>query len=153
MYNVAFFFHIIGAILLISGIVLAGVAFETARRRQGPGEIALLLSLTRAGVVLVAVGSLLAGGFGLWLVHLGRWGYGTGWVDASIVLYLVALALGGFGGQRPKQARLLAARLARDAKPASAELRALLDDRASLAANYASLALMVAIIALMCFKP
>ena len=153
MYNVAFFFHIIGAILLISGIVLAGVAFETARRRQGPGEIALLLSLTRAGVVLVAVGSLLAGGFGLWLVHLGRWGYGTGWVDASIVLYLAALALGGFGGQRPKQARLLAARLARDAKPASAELRALLDDRASLAANYASLALMVAIIALMCFKP
>ena len=153
MYNVAFFFHIIGAILLISGIVLAGVAFETARRRQGPGEIALLLSLTRAGVVLVAVGSLLAGGFGLWLVHLGRWGYGTGWVDASIVLYLVALALGGFGGQRPKQARLLAARLARDAKPASAELRALLDDRASLAANYASLALMVAIIAPMCFKP
>lgn len=153
MYNVAFFFHIIGAILLISGIVLAGVAFETARRRQGPGEIALLLSLTRAGVVLVAVGSLLAGGFGLWLVHLGRWGYGTGWVDASIVLYLAALALGGFGGQRPKQARLLAARLARDAKPASAELRTLLDDRASLAANYASLALMVAIIALMCFKP
>ena len=153
MYNVAFFFHIIGAILLISGIVLAGVAFETARRRRGPGEIALLLSLTRAGVVLVAVGSLLAGGFGLWLVHLGRWGYGTGWVDASIVLYLVALALGGFGGQRPKQARLLAARLARDDKPASAELRALLDDRASLAANYVSLALMVAIIALMCFKP
>ncbi len=153
MYNVAFFFHIIGAILLISGIVLAGVAFETARRRRGPGEIALLLSLTRAGVVLVAVGSLLAGGFGLWLVHLGRWGYGTGWVDASIVLYLAALALGGFGGQRPKQARLLAARLARDDKPASAELRALLDDRASLAANYVSLALMVAIIALMCFKP
>ncbi|WP_249019521.1 DUF2269 family protein [Conexibacter sp. S30A1] len=153
MYNVAFFFHIIGAILLISGIVLAGVAFETARRRRGPGEIALLLSLTRAGVVLVAVGSLLAGGFGLWLVHLGRWSYGTGWVDASIVLYLAALALGGFGGQRPKQARLLAARLARDDKPASAELRALLDDRASLAANYVSLALMVAIIALMCFKP
>ncbi len=153
MYNVAFFFHIIGAILLISGIVLAGVAFETARRRRGPGEIALLLSLTRAGVVLVAVGSLLAGGFGLWLVHLGRWGYGTGWVDASIVLYLAALTLGGFGGQRPKQARLLAARLARDDKPASAELRALLDDRASLAANYVSLALMVAIIALMCFKP
>ncbi|MDA8068969.1 MAG: DUF2269 family protein [Actinomycetota bacterium] len=153
MYNVAFFFHIIGAVLLISGIVVAGVAFETARRRPSPAEIALLLSLTRAGVVLVAVGSILAGGFGLWLVHLGSWGYGTGWVDASIALYIVALALGGFGGQRPKQARLLAARLAQDAVPATPELRALLDDRASLAANYTSLALMVAIIALMCFKP
>ena len=153
MYDVAFFFHIIGAVLLIAGIVVAGVAFETARRRESPGEVALLLSLTRAGVVLVAAGSILAGGFGLWLVHLGKWGYGTGWVDASIALYIVALALGGFGGQRPKQARLLAARLAQDAVPATPELRALLDDRASLAANYTSLALMVAIIALMCFKP
>ncbi len=153
MYDVAFFFHIIGAVLLIAGVVVAGVAFETARRRESPGEIALLLSLTRAGVVLVAAGSILAGGFGLWLVHLGKWGYGTGWVDASIALYLVALALGGFGGQRPKRARLLAARLAQDAAPATPELRALLDDRTSLAANYTSLALMVAIIALMCFKP
>lgn len=153
MYDVAFFLHIIGAVLLIAGIVVAGIAFETARRRESPGEIALLLSLTRAGVVLVAAGSILAGGFGLWLVHLGKWGYGTGWVDASIALYLVALALGGFGGQRPKRARLLATRLAQDAAPATPELRALLDDRASLAANYTSLALMVAIIALMCFKP
>ena len=153
MYDVAFFFHIIGAVMLISGIVVAGVAFEMARRRESPGEIALLLSLTRTGVALVAVGSILAGGFGLWLVHLGEWGYGTGWVDVSIALYLAALALGGFGGQRPKQARLLADRLARDARAATPELRALLDDRASLAANYASLALMVAIIALMCFKP
>lgn len=153
MYDVAFFFHIIGAVMLISGIVVAGVAFETARRREAPGEIALLLGLTRAGVVLVAAGSILAGGFGLWLVHLGHFGYGTGWVDTSIALYVVALGLGGFGGQRPKQARLLAVRLAREAAPASVELRALLDDRVSLAANYTSLALMVAIIALMCFKP
>lgn len=69
MYNVAFFFHILGVLLFVSGIVVAGVAFEAARRRQRSAEVALLLGLTRVGVVLVAVGGVLAGVFGLWLVH------------------------------------------------------------------------------------
>lgn len=56
-------------------------------------------------------------------------------------------------GQRPKQARRLASRLAAEAAPASAELRALLDDRLSLAANYASAAVVLAILVLMVFKP
>ncbi len=68
-------------------------------------------------------------------------------------MYVVALALGGFGGQRPKQARHLAARLAGRGEPVSEELRALLDDRVSLAANYGSLALILAIVGLMVFKP
>jgi len=153
MYNVAFFFHIIGAVLLISGIIVAGIAFEAARRRDAPCDIALLLGLTRAGVALVAVGSILAGGFGLWLVHLGNWGYDTAWVETSIALYVLALVLGGLGGRRPKQARLLATRLANDTETANDELRTLLDDRASLAQNYASLLLMLVIIGLMCVKP
>ena len=93
-YNVALFFHLLGALLFVAGIVLAGAAFEAARRRQQPAEIALLLSMTRIGVLLVAVGALLLAAFGLWLVHLGSWGYGSGWVAASMVLYAVALALG-----------------------------------------------------------
>ncbi len=153
MYNVAFFFHIVGVMLFISGIVLAGVAFEAARRRERPSDIALLLGLTRIGVVLVGLGTVLAGAFGLWLVHLGNWGYGTGWVDASIALFIVALGLGGVGGQRPKQARLLATRLAREDAPDSGELWELLNDLRSLAENYASMLLIVAIVAVMCFKP
>jgi len=54
MENVAFFFHIVGVMLFVAGIVLAGAAFEAARRRERPSEIALLLGLTRVGVVLVA---------------------------------------------------------------------------------------------------
>ncbi len=152
-YNFALLFHLLGAIMLVAGIVLAGVAFELARRRQEPAEIALLLSITRIGVLLVGVGTLLAGGFGLWLVHLGRWGYGSGWVDASIALYVAALLLGGLGGQRPKEARRLASRLAEQRAPTSAELRRLLDDPVSRAANYLSLILIVAIVVIMVFKP
>ena len=119
MDNVALFFHILGALLFVAGIVLAGAAFEAARRREQPAEIVLLLGLARIGVLLVAVGGLLLGVFGLWLVHLSHFGYGSGWVDAAIVLYILALALGGIGGQRPKQARRLASQLASGGSPAS----------------------------------
>jgi hypothetical protein len=34
MENVAFFFHIVGVMQFVAGIVLAGAAFEAARRRE-----------------------------------------------------------------------------------------------------------------------
>ncbi len=153
MDDVALFFHLIGALLFVAGIVLAGTAFEFARRRDRPAEIALLLALTRIGVVLVGVGGLLLPVFGLWLVHLGHFGYGSGWVDAAIALYAVVLVLGGLGGRRPREARLLATRLAAEDGPMTNELRALLDDSISRAENYGSLLIVLAIIVLMVFKP
>jgi uncharacterized membrane protein len=153
MEDVALFFHLLGAFSLVGGTIVAGVAFETARRREAPAEIALLLGLSRIGVLLVALGTLLVLGFGLWLVDLGHWGYGAGWIDAAIGVFAAAVVLGGIGGQRPKQARKLAHRLASEGAPATAELRALLDNRAALAVNYLSALLMLAVLLLMVFKP
>lgn len=153
MADLALFFHLLGALLFVAGIILAGTAFETARRRRRPAEIALLLGLARVAVPLVAVGGLLLPVFGLWLVHLGHFGYASGWVDAAIALYVVALVLGGLGGQRPKRARKLAGRLAERDAAISDELRALLDDPLSRAENYASLLVVLAIVVLMVFKP
>jgi uncharacterized membrane protein len=152
MESVALFFHLLGAFLFVAGVVLAGVAFEAARRRETPGEIALLLGLARAAVAFVGIGALLAGVFGLWLVHLGHWGYGSDWVSASIALYVVAMALGGFGGRTPRRARVLATRLAAEGAPLSGELRSLLDDVPARVANYGALAALIAIVALMVFK-
>ena len=112
MENVVFFFHILGVMLFVAGILVAGTAFEVARRRQRPSEIALLLGLTRVGVVLVAIGTVLAGVFGLWLVHLGNWGYGTGVGGRVDRLVPGGDRVRWVGGRRPKQARLLASRLA-----------------------------------------
>lgn len=151
--NVALFLHLTGALLFVSGIVVAGVGFEAARRRQRPAEIAVLLGLARSGVVLVAVGGLLLLGCGLWLVGLEDVGYGTGWVVAALALFALALALGGLGGRRPRAARELATRLAEEGAEGSGALRALMDDPASRVLNYASAALVVAILALMVFKP
>jgi uncharacterized membrane protein len=151
--NVALFSHILGALLLIAGTTVAGVAFEAARRREAPAEIALLLGLTRIGVALVGAGTVLVLAFGLWLVHLGHWGYGAPWIVAALCLFAAALVLGAIGGQRPKRARKLAVRLAADGTGATAELRKLLDDRASLATNYLSAILIVVILVLMVVKP
>lgn len=153
MEDVALFFHLLGAFAFVAGTIVAGVAFETARRRTTPGEIALLLSLSRFGVLLVGLGTLLVLGFGLWLVHLGAWGYGAGWVDAALGLLAAVVVLGAIGGQRPKRARKLAARLAAERAPVSNELRELLDDRATIAVNYLSAILLLTIVALMVFKP
>ena len=152
-YNVALTLHLLGVLMFVAGIVLAGAAFEAARRRPQPAEVALLLAVTRIGVLLVALGTVLIGAFGLWLVHLGSWGYGSAWVDISIGLFVVALALGGLGGQRPKQARRLATRLAEEEASIDEELRSLLDDPVSRLENYGSLALILAILVLMVFKP
>lgn len=153
MYKVALFLHLIGALLFFSGITVAGVASEAARRRSRASDVAVLLSIARIGVLLVAVGGLLLPVFGLWLVHLGHWGYGTGWIDWALGLYGLAMVLGGVGGRRPKRARLLATSLASRGEPIAEELIVLLDDPVSRAINYASLLIVCAILALMVFKP
>lgn len=153
MTQVALFLHLLGAFSLVSGTVVAGVAFEVARRRQSPREIALLLSLTRVGVALVGLGTIVALPFGLWLVRLEYWSWSTTWIDAALALLVAMAVLGTIGGQRPKQARKLAARLAAEDAPGNSELRALLDDPLARASNYLSALLLLAIIALMVFKP
>lgn len=153
MEDVALFLHLLGALLFVSGIVLAGVPFELARRHEEAAAIAVLLGLARVGAVLVLAGAVLLLAFGLWLVHLSGAGFDAAWVQAALGLFLLALALGAIGGQRPKQARLRAAELAARGAAVDEELRALLADPTSRALNYASAALVVAILALMVFKP
>nr|MDQ2897826.1 hypothetical protein [Actinomycetota bacterium] len=68
-------------------------------------------------------------------------------------LYLVALVLGGLGGQQPKQARQLASELAAQGAPVNDELLDLLNDARSRAVNYSSGVVVLIILVLMVFKP
>lgn len=153
MQNAALFLHLLGAFLFVSGAAVAGVAFEVARRRDSAGEIATLLGLARIGAALLGIGLVLVLAFGLWLVRLGQWGYGAGWVDAALGLLGATTVLGALGGQVPKRARRLASQLVAADRPVSPELRALLDDGVSRALNYLSALLLVAIVVLMVWKP
>jgi uncharacterized membrane protein len=115
--------------------------------------VALLLGLTRIGVLLVAAGTVLVLAFGLWLVDLTGYEYGDGWVSAALALFVLSTVLGAVGGRRPKQARLLATRLAGEDDEPDPELRRLLLDRTALVLNYAAALAALAILALMIWKP
>lgn len=146
-------FHVTGAFLLLGGGAFAASLNLMALGRDRPSDIVLLFGLIRIAVVAISIGTLLAFVFGLWLVHEARFGYGDGWVIAAIVLLIAANALGGIGGRRDEQTAKLARELAAAGDAPSADLRARVRDPISLALSYGSGLLLVAVLALMIWKP
>ena len=151
----ALLFHLVGVILLFAGMTVAAVAHAGARRQSRLSAVAALLGLSRVGVVLVTVGAVIAVGAGFWLIEVsnGFYSLADGWIGGSLGLLVLAFVLGAIGGQRPKQARKLAVRWADETDHVTDELRGLLDDRLSLALNYASAFAVVTALVLMVWKP
>lgn len=148
------FLHIAGAFLVLGGATMAAIFNVEAMRRELPSEIAALFRLTQFAAISVMVGMTVALIFGLWLVaDLDFVGWGDAWVIIALVLWVVANALGSSGGRREKATRELAERLATQGDQPSQELRARLRDPVTLALSYGSGAVVIAILALMIWKP
>jgi uncharacterized membrane protein len=146
--------HVTGAFLFLGGVVVAWVLGIAAARRKLPSEIALLLRLTGAAAAAIGVGLLLTIVFGLWLVFdLDFYGLWDGWILAALVMWVLSGALGGVGGKRDKETRLLAERLAAGGDTPSGELQARVRDPIALSFNLASSLLGIAILVLMIWKP
>jgi uncharacterized membrane protein len=152
-YDWLLFLHVTGAFMVLGGAVIAGVFNVSALRRERPSEIALLFRLTSFAVRSISVGMVLTLVFGLWLVGHLDYGWGDAWIVTSLVLWVVASALGGVGGNRDKEARKLAERLAAEGDAPSPELSARLRDPVSLALSWGSGGVVIAILALMIWKP
>jgi uncharacterized membrane protein len=146
-------FHVTGAFLLLGGGAFAAALNLMALGRERPSEVVLLFGLIRIAVAAISLGTLLAFVFGLWLVHEAGYGYGDGWVIAAIVLLIAANALGGIGGRRERRTRELAQRLAAEGDAPSPELRARMRDPVTLGLSWASGVVVIAILALMIWKP
>ena len=147
------FFHLVGAVSFFAGAAVAGTLQLAALRRERPSEVALLLRLTRVGVVLVLLGAVLTLAFGMALAsHLG-FGLRPAWIRASLGLWVASLALGALGGRAARRARVLAERLATEGDEPSVELRTLVGHRPSLWLSYASSILLGAILVLMVWRP
>jgi uncharacterized membrane protein len=152
-YTWALFLHLVGAALLAGGMTVAGAAQWAALRRSRPAEIALLLSLARIGVVLVALGALVVTICGFWLIEETGSGLDEGWLGLSFALFVLGVVLGAAGGRRPKRARLLAERIAAQNEGDSAEVKRLLRDPLSLALNALAAAALLAVLLLMVWQP
>jgi uncharacterized membrane protein len=152
-YDWLLFLHVTGAFLVLGGAVMAGIFNFAALRRERPSEIAVLFRLTRIAVVAIGAGMGATLVFGLWLVHNAGYGWGQTWIVLALVLWVLSNALGGIGGGHEKRTRELAERLAAEGDAPSEELSARLRDPVWLALSWGSGIIVVAILALMIWKP
>jgi uncharacterized membrane protein len=146
-------FHVAGAFLVIGGSVMAGIMNVAALRSERPSEVAALFRFARIAVAAIGPGMLLTLAFGLWLVHDVGYGWGQTWIVLALVLWVLSNALGGIGGRREKEVRVLAERLAAEGDAPSAELSARLREPIWLALSWGSGVVVIAILALMIWKP
>ena len=154
LYDWLLFFHVTGAFFLLGGIVVAGILNVVAiARDRRPSEVATLFGLIRFAVPLIGIGLLLTLAIGLWLVHEADYGYGDGWVVASLVLWVIASALGNIDGKYQRKTGELAQRLAAEGDAPSGELRARLRNPGALAVSYGSGQLAFAVLGIMIWKP
>ena len=145
--------HVSGAFLLLGGGVIAGVLTFAASRSERPSDVAAFLGLVRFAVVAIGIGTLLTVVLGIWLVSDQDFSFGDGWVLLSLLLWFVALGTGQAGGMRDKETRLLAQELAAESNVATPGLRARLRDPVTMALDYGSGLALVAVLALMVWKP
>ena len=148
------FFHLVGALAFFAGAAVAAVGQLEALRRRRPSEVALLLGLTRWGVLLVGVGALLTIGFGSWLVaRVPYWTFDQAWIEWAYALWVASMVVGALGGRPARHARELAQRLAAEGDRPSDELDRAVRDPLSLVLSFASGAIVLAIVVLMVWKP
>ena len=152
-YEWLLFLHVTGAFLVIGGAVMAGVFNFSALRSGRPSDVVLFFRFARVAVAAIGVGMVLTLGFGLWLVHDAGYGWGETWIVLALVLWVLSNALGGIGGKREKKVRELAERLAAEGDVPSPDLSARLRDPVLLALSWGSGIVVIAILALMIWKP
>jgi uncharacterized membrane protein len=152
-YQWLLFFHLLGAVCFFAGGAVAATLQLGALRRERPSEILALLRLTRVGVLLVVVGAVLTIAFGIALAsHLG-YGMSPAWIQAALGLWLASVVTGAIGGRTAREARYRAEELAAAGDLPDDGLRALVAHRPSLVLSYVSGLLLVAILALMVWRP
>lgn len=152
-YEWLLFGHLAGAFLFVGGAVTAAVLRVAAMRRERPGEIAVLLRATRLAIPPIAIGLLLALGFGFWLAGRLDISLGSTWLTLTFVLIGWILVVGELAGRQDRVTRELAERLASDGDDRSDELHRRLRDPVNLALSASLLVATIAIVALMVWKP
>ena len=145
--------HVTAAFFFVSGSVAAGVLNVLAIRAERPSETAYLLKLVRVTLPVIGVGVAGTLIFGIWLWHHQGYALGAAWIWASLVLWVIANALGGRGGRHQEKTREVAERLAASGDATTDELRALLRDPKGTAMSWLAGVATLGILVLMIWKP
>ncbi len=145
--------HVTAAFFFVGGSVAAGILNVLAIRAERPSDTAYLLRLVRVTLPAIGIGSIGALVFGIWLWHEKGYSLGAAWIWISLVLWVIANALGGRGGSHQEHARELAERLAAAGDTSNDELRAILRDPKGTAMSWLAGVATILILVLMIWKP
>jgi uncharacterized membrane protein len=145
--------HITAAFFFVGGSVAAGILNVLALRAERPSETAYLLRLIRYTLPAIGIGSIGALLFGIWLWHERGYSLGAAWIWISLVLWVIANALGGRGGRHQEHAREVAERLSAAGDASTDELRAILRDPKGNALSWLAGVATILILVLMIWKP
>ena len=147
------FLHLAGVLLFVGGSIAAAVLRLAATRRERPSESALLLRAVRPAVPLVAGGLAIAIAAGFWLAHEDGIALSSTWLTLTFVLLGWMIVVGAVAGRQDRKTRELAERLAADGDAPSSDLARQLRDPLNLTLNASMLVAVVAVVALMVWKP
>lgn len=147
------FLHLAGVLLFVGGAVAAALLRLAAMRREQPSEIALLLRSVRPVVPIVAGGLVVTIAAGFWLASDLGISLSATWLTLTFVLIGWMLVVGAVAGRQDRKTRELAEHLAHESDIPSAELARRLHEPLNLVLNATMLVAVVAIVALMVWKP
>ena len=94
MYDFALFMHLVGVVLLVISLSYTLGGLFRAQRASTVGDIRSSLVFVPIAEKIIPVAMLVILGFGLFMVGDGHWGWGTGWVDVAIAIFLLMSVLG-----------------------------------------------------------
>lgn len=151
-YQFGILFHLIGVILFFAGAAVAAVAVYAARREEQPSTIATLLGLARPGAILLAVGGVILLVAGFYLSGEVD-GFGQRWLEIAILVFVVSLVAGAWGGRRSRQAREYAVGLAERGEGDIGTLRGMLENTGTAVLHWVSTVAAIVVLVLMVWQP
>lgn len=151
-YEVGLFFHIVGVFGIAGAAVTFWVAMSMLRRVD---SIIAMRSWTPVAVWsdrAFPMAMVLVIAAGIYLVEEGDWGWGAGWMNTSLIAFIIMGAAGGIL-MTPRVRKIHDAAAAAPDGPVSTNLRALVNDPILWATLHAFTLALVAIIWNMTTKP
>ena len=154
-YDFLLFVHVLGAFALVGATVVFVALILSAWRARRPSTILALSGLAKPATVLVSVGAVTTLVFGIWLaIYVDGYELWDFWIAAAFVLWVVSVETGRRGGKYHEQEAPVLRELVQSGRDEmTAEVRALVPNRAGLVLDAISTVALLLILILMIFKP
>ena len=154
-YDWLLFLHVLAAFSLVAAQILVTFLIVGGWRRELPSEISRMFRLSRAGDVLFGIGAVGTIVFGILLaIDLDEYQVWDGWIIAAIVLWALAMGIGGRTAKHYYGARDRARALVAEGRDVpNAELTATMRSPTGLWLHLATVVIVVLLLIDMIYKP